>query len=201
MESNDDDDEDSTNDGDDDSNIPQSSRTLRSTTKNMSAKEREKCLMNEQKVNELVAEKFLANPPFLKKYVRKHKGSFDPIAQMNSDSNEAGQQSPRPNEETNSTSNSSEKETNNLPNSTNDEKITNKESASDINQPAITKGDSENRSSTANAATNNDKNKTKDTTDANNECEFDIHRFKSLIFVQNETVLYRKNIDKPRMVN
>ncbi|KAH9420995.1 Paired amphipathic helix protein Sin3a [Dermatophagoides pteronyssinus] len=199
LESNDDDDEDSTNDGDDDSNIPQSSRTLRSTTKNMSAKEREKCLMNEQKVNELVAEKFLANPPFLKKYVRKHKGSFDPIAQMNSDSNEAGQQSPRPNEETNSTSNSSEKETNNLPNSTNDEKITNKESASDINQPAITKGDSENRSSSANAATNNDKNKTKDTTDANNECEFDIHRFKSLIFVQNETVLYRKNIDKPRM--
>ncbi|OTF69207.1 paired amphipathic helix protein Sin3a-like protein, partial [Euroglyphus maynei] len=201
LESNDDDDEDSTNDCDEDSNIPQSSRTLRSTTKNMSAKEREKCLMNEQKVHELVVEKFLTNPPFLKKYVRKHKGSFDLIAQMNSDSNEAEQQSPKPNEETNSTSNSSDKETNNNHSNNNnnsDEKMTNKDTVSAIIQPSITKANNdENQSST----TNNDKDKTKDTTDSNNECEFDIHRFKSLIFVQNETVLYRKNIDKPRMVN
>ncbi|KAH9526139.1 Paired amphipathic helix protein Sin3a [Dermatophagoides farinae] len=202
LESNDDEDEDSTNDGDEDSNIPQSSRTLRSTTKNMSAKEREKCLMNEQqKVNELVVEKFRTNPPFLKKYVRKHKGSFDPITQMNSDSNEVEQQSPKPNEESNSTSNSSDKETNtNRPNSTNDEKMANKNTISDSNQSTITtRGDDENQLSTTNTSTNNDKDKTKNTTEANNECEFDIHRFKSLIFVQNETVLYRKNIDKPRM--
>ncbi|KPM05974.1 paired amphipathic helix protein Sin3a-like protein [Sarcoptes scabiei] len=161
--------EESANEGDDDSNVPQSSRTLRSSTKNLSEKEREKILLDDNKIQELLEQKLKSNPPFLNKCILKYKEMTALNRRENKENNRENIES----------------------------KTVSKEYSDPATPISESRDTNENEESNDSVKSKSSKTfKNEDIADVNegannSECKFRLDGFKSVIVVQNETMMYR----------